>query len=93
VYAYSRYARPVPAALPHEVLPRRRGRDSLRRAEEAEHFRKYLFLRRQLKPWSDQFRGAHGRTPSLEDVHKAGVPGLLDRFVEYLDALEGLRRF
>lgn len=90
---YSRYAQPVPKALPHEILPRRRGRDSLKRVEEAEHFRKYMFLRRQLKPWSENFRITHGRTPNLADVHKAGVPGLLDRFIEYLEALEGLRRY
>jgi hypothetical protein len=58
---------------------------------DAEHFRKYIYLRRQLKPWSEEFRALNGRTPSLADVYDAGVPGLLDRFVEYLDALEKLR--
>lgn len=89
--SYTRYTRPVPAAKPHEILPTRRGRNSRRRVKEAEHFRKYMFLRRQLKPWSDDFRAKHGRTPNLVDVHKSEIPGLLDRFVEYLEVLEGLR--
>lgn len=50
-----------------------------------------MYLRRLLKPWSDSFRARNGRTPSLVDVHDAQVPGLFDRFVEYLDALDGLR--
>jgi hypothetical protein len=29
----------------------------------------------------------------LRNVRVAGVPDLLDRFVEFRDALEGLRRF
>lgn len=72
-------------------MPTRRGRDSRRRVRDAEHFRRYIYLRRQLKPWSDAFRAQHGRTPSLIDVHASDIPGLLDRFVEYLEALEGLR--
>lgn len=82
---------PVPAAKPHEILRPARGRNSRRRTREAEYFRRYMYLRRQLKPWSDEFRTMHGRTPSLIDVHASEVPGLLDRFVEYLEALEGLR--
>ncbi|PXF48174.1 hypothetical protein BWQ96_02126 [Gracilariopsis chorda] len=85
-----RYA-PVPAPKPHEILRPKRGRNSRRRTREAEYFRRYMYLRRQLKPWSDDFRRKHGRTPSLIDVHASDVPGLLDRFVEYLDALESLR--
>lgn len=81
----------MPAPLPHEIVRPSRGRDARRRVRDAEHFRRYMYLRRQLKPWSDAFRERHGRTPSLIDVHAAGVPGLLDRFVEYLDALEGMR--
>lgn len=91
VARWSRCAKPVPKPEPHEIMPRRRGRNSLRRIEEAEHFRRYMVLRRQLKPWSDDFRSIHGRTPTLADVHKTGVPGLLERFLEYLDALDGLR--
>lgn len=87
----SRFSQPVPDAQPHEVMPTRRGRDSRRRVREAEHFRRYIYLRRQLKPWSDDFRAQHGRTPSLIDVHASDIPGLLDRFVEYLEALEGIR--
>lgn len=85
-----RYA-PVPDPKPHEILRPKRGRNSRRRTREAEYFRRYMYLRRQLKPWSDEFRRTHGRTPSLIDVHASDVPGLLDRFVEYLDALESLR--
>jgi hypothetical protein len=91
VRTYPHLTRPVPDALPHEVLPKRRGRNAMRRVREAESFRVYMVLRRQLKPWSDQFRTIHGRTPDLADVHKAGVPGLLDRFVDYLEALQSLR--
>lgn len=72
-------------------MPRRRGRNGLKRVRQAEHFRQYMYLRRQLKPWSDAFREEHGRTPSLVDVHEANIPGLLDRFVEYLEALNELR--
>lgn len=86
-----RFVVPVPTALPHEVLPPARGRDSRRKIRSAEHFRKYMYLRRLLKPWSESFREKHGRTPTLVDVHEAQVPGLLDRFVEYLNALDGMR--
>lgn len=81
----------MPEAKPHEILSPQRGRNSRRRTREAEHFRKYIYLRKQLKPWSDEFRAKHGRPPSLIDVDQAHIPGLLDRFKEYLDALEGLR--
>lgn len=87
----TRFTQPVPKALPHEVFPVRRGRNARRNVEQAEYFRQYMFLRRQLKPWSEKFRAAHGRTPSLEDVHKADIPGLLDRFIDYLEALDKLR--
>ena len=87
----TRYAQPVPKAKPSEVVPPRRGRDSKRRTRDAESFRKYLILRKQLKPWSDAFRTRHGRTPSLIDAHASEIPGLGDRFVEYLDALNDLR--
>lgn len=87
----TRYAQPVPKAKPSEIIVPRRGRDSKRRARDAESFRKYLILRRQLKPWSDAFRARHGRTPSLVDAHDSQIPGLGDRFVEYLDALDELR--
>lgn len=86
-----RYVLPVPRALPHEVLKPARGRGSRKRMRTAEHFRKYMYLRRLLSPWSEAFREKHGRTPTLVDVHEAQVPGLLDRFVEYLNALDGLR--
>lgn len=89
--SYSRFAQPVPKPLPHEILPVRRGRNARKHVMQAEYFRQYMFLRRQLKPWSEEFRAIHGRIPNLEDVHEAGVPGLLDRFVEYLEALEKLR--
>lgn len=88
-----RFVDPVPEPLPFEVLKPRRGRDSSRRIREAEHFRQYMYLRRLLKPWSEQFRERFGRTPSLVDVHDAAIPGLLDRFVEYLDAVDGLRNY
>lgn len=87
----SRFSRPVPPAKPCELPSPRRGRDSRRRIRQAENFRRYLYLRRQLKPWSDSFRAKHGRTPSLLDVYEQDIPGLLERFVEYLDALENLR--
>lgn len=89
--APSRFAQPVPAPKPHEIMQPKRGRNSRRRIIEAEQFRKYIYLRRQLKPWSDDFRAKHGRTPSLIDVHASDIPGLMDRFVEYLEALELLR--
>lgn len=87
----SRFLKPVPPPRPEEILPRKRGRNGLKRVHQAEHFRQYIYLRRQLKPWSDAFRKKHGRTPSLVDVHQSNVPGLLDRFVEYLEALDRLR--
>lgn len=87
----SRFSRPVPPPKPHEIPSPRRGRDSRRRIRQAENFHRYIYLRRQLKPWSDSFRSKHGRTPSLLDVYKQDIPGLLERFVEYLDALENLR--
>ncbi len=86
-----RFTTPVPPPRPDEVLPPSRGRNARKRVIQAEHFRQYIYLRRQLKPWSDSFRAKYGRTPSLVDVHQAGVPGLLDRFVEYLEALDRLR--
>ncbi|CAN8067929.1 unnamed protein product [Agarophyton chilense] len=75
---------PVPPPKPHEILRPRRGRNARRRTKDAESFRRYMYLRRQLKPWSDEFRRKHGRTPGLIDVHASDVPGLLDRFVEFL---------
>lgn len=86
-----RFTDPVPKALPHEIMPKKRGRDARRRARDAENFRKYMYLRRLLKPWSDNFRRKYGHTPTLVDVHDAAIPGLLDRFIEYLDAVEALR--
>lgn len=87
-----RFLQPVPEAKPHEILRPRRGRDSQKHIRMAEQFRRYLYLRKLLKPWSDRFRSKHNRTPTLVDVHDAEVPGLLDRFVEYLEALDALRR-
>lgn len=88
---HGRFTSPVPPPRPDEILPPRRGRNARQSVIQAEHFRKYIYLRRQLKPWSDSFRTKYGRTPSLLDVHQANVPGLLDRFVEYLEALDRLR--
>lgn len=87
----SRFLRPVPPPRPDEIMPSKRGRYARKRVVQAENFRKYMYLRRQLKPWSDAFRVKHGRTPSLVDVHQANIPGLMDRFVEYLEALDQLR--
>lgn len=86
-----RFLQPVPEAKPHEIVRPRRGRDSQKRIRMAEQFRRYLYLRKLLKPWSDLFRSKHNRTPTLVDVHDAEVPGLLDRFIEYLEALDALR--
>lgn len=87
----SKYLQPVPPRQPEDILVPKRGRNARKRMHQAEHFRHYLYLRRQLKPWSDTFREKYGRTPSLVEVHQASVPGLLDRFVEYLEALDKLR--
>lgn len=87
-----RFLQPVPDPKPHEIVAPRRGRDSQKRIRMAEQFRRYLYLRKLLKPWSDLFRSKYDRTPTLVDVHDANVPGLLDRFIEYLDALDALRR-
>mmetsp|Transcript_24793 Transcript_24793/g.97994 ORF Transcript_24793/g.97994 Transcript_24793/m.97994 type:complete len:142 (+) Transcript_24793:234-659(+) len=57
--------------------------DRIRREED--RFCKYMTLRRQLTPWSEFFREEHGRTPSLRDVQEAGVPGLLEKFSEYVE--------
>ena len=90
----SRFTRGVPPAPPKDTASKpRRGRDAKRRMKDAESFRQYVYLRKQLKPWSDAFRAKHGRTPNLVDVHNADVPGLMDRFLEYLDALESMRDY
>lgn len=86
-----RFLQPVPEPKPHEILAPRRGRDSQKRIRTGEYLRRYMYLRKLLKPWSDRFREKYNRTPTLVDVHDANIPGLLERFIEYLDTLDALR--
>mmetsp|Transcript_4405 Transcript_4405/g.13354 ORF Transcript_4405/g.13354 Transcript_4405/m.13354 type:complete len:140 (-) Transcript_4405:374-793(-) len=86
----SRWLKTAPPPVKREfslTMPRggRKQKKADRIRAEADRFGKYMVLRRQLAPWSEYFRETYGRIPSLRDVRESKVPGLLEKFQEYVE--------